>query len=431
LISPAASAGITSRQNSLALNAFFQKEGLPTIAGSWRRTRQELAGAMAGSSTITRTVNATYGAGPVALHAGIGDRVLGRRSDGHRPTDDFANFGAASQLRLGRVPVAAQYDFTQSRGNPSPVRSYVVRTHAAQATASYAVGRRTSASASYAFRLADAVAAGLPRDQENSGSLALSHALNRVLGISGAGGFRTVSLAGTQRTERYAAATASAQGQARPGWLMNASLSHDTSWLPGDRARSTEAFNSGTTMRLTSRISMRADAGLSVADRALVPTDSRHDVAMRGGAGFSATPLRTLYVDGSINRNRSGVGLTGRGDLSTSYAGNVRLMPTPRFNVSAGRSVLTNAGSRGSTTQATCSWSPTALLQASGSYSRASQLQYLPGAAPAPVQEAYSATVTTSPVGRVNMSFQYQEVNPHQSSHVRQYSVLVARRFGR
>jgi len=422
--------GITSRQKSLALNAFFQKDGLPSIAGSWRRTTQDLAGSATGASVITRTLNANYGAGPVALRAGVGDRILARRSDGHRPTDNLASIGASSQFRLGRMPVTAQYDFTQNRANPSVTKSYVARTHAAQASASYEFTPRTTAALAYSYRLADQVATGLPRDRDQSGSATLSHAFNRALGLSGSGGLRSVTLAGNTQTERYAAATASAQGQARPGWLISSSLSHDTSWLPGDRGHSTESFNSGTTMRLNTRISARADAGLSVMDRAVATAGSRKDVALRGGAGLAATPLRTLYVDASVNRNRSGAGVFARGDLSTAWSTTVRLMPTSRFNLSGGHSVLQSSGSRGTTSQASFTWSPTALLHASGSYNRTRQNLLLTGTS-SPLQESYSGTVTTSPGGRLNIAFQYQEVNPRQASRVRQYNVLVAREFGR
>ena len=423
--------GAISRHQTLSLTGYAQKEGLPTLSASWIRSHDDPHGHVGvGSSRISRDLAATYGIGAVSLHAGVGDRLLYRDGERNRPTDDHANIGGSTHFMLGRVPASAAYDFSQSHSSPGTALASVSRSHSAQASGSYAFSPRTNASFSYAFQRSENVGLGSSRTDLHNGSLSLAHNLSHVVALSASGGFRRAHFGEESKTERFLSASGTAQGQARPGWLMSASLSHSQNWFPGQLNRPAESATAGTTMRLSRRLSARADASLSSVAQALSATLSRRVFEAHGGLGLSATPLRTLAVNLSAQRNRSGGNILRRGQASTTYGGDVRLTPTARLSLSASRFVVRFADGRNTSLQTAMSWTPVAILSVSGGYNRAEQA--VPGVASAmPRQESYNASAVVALGWRLTSTIRYAESNPRRSNQVRQFGFTVSRPFGR
>jgi hypothetical protein len=428
------SRGFVLRQRDLTLTGNAQRPGLPTIAGTWVRTRLDPNAFTPGSATIARSLSSQYTVPHATFRAGYGDRLLEQNpGTGSRLTENHLSLGSTSQFQVGRAPIAFQYDYSQARVDASLDRSQRSRAHLASVGTNFALDRKTSTTLSYNYRRTLVVGAPRSVSQEHNGGLSVSHVFNPVVQISGGAGVRSAILSGRTETERFVSATASAQGEARPGWRMSAAATHSVNWLPGDPARPADNFLSSTTMRLTKGLDLRGDFSVTTARLIVVPPDTTtftRQTAVQTSAGISARPLRSVYLDASVNHSRAGTALFGGGVTANSYSVGLRLTPYTALQMS-GRWGLTEAsGSRGSTAQASLQWALASSFQISAGYNHARQEVSLPAPGFVSRQEGLNGTVAVRLAQDLNASAQYNESNRGQPNRVRQLTVNVVRNFG-
>ncbi|HEY3215292.1 MAG TPA: hypothetical protein VGK93_02240 [Candidatus Eisenbacteria bacterium] len=423
---------LTTRQQSLSLTGYAQKPGLPNLAGSWIRNHVDPTQQSLESATITRGLSSVYTLPNLGLRAAYGDRFSELPVDPRpRMVENHLNLGATTQFQVGRAPVGLRYDFGQTRANPTSIREQRSRVHTAGANSSYPFSPRTSSTLSYTYRRTDNSSGGALLEDHN-GALSLGHTLSRAVQVSAGGGVRSVTFAGRDQTESFVAGSASAQGEARAGWRMAAAASRSYNWLPGISARPVDSFQSSTTMRLARGLDARGDLTLSAA-RAPDGADTTNAVrrrALQAGAGVTANPLRTVYLDAAIHRSRAGEFFLRGGVAATSYTANLRLTPSPRLSLSGAWGLNRGSGSTGTTAQASAQWVLGSSFQASGAYTRARQEMSGPGASP-PVQESYSGSVAMALGWDLRAAVRYSESNPGQASEVRLLSASMSRNFGR
>jgi hypothetical protein len=429
------SRGLTTRQQNLSLTGYAQKPGLPSLSGSWIRNHLDPNSQSSGSATVARSVSGNYVLPGVAFRAGYRDRLL-EAKDGRdsRIAETHFSLGSSAQFRVGRGPVSLTYDFGQSRANPSGLLSRLSRSHTAGGTSSLQLAPRTFSSLAYTYLRTEGVGAGGTITEVHNGALTVSHSLPPAVDVSAGAGVRSAAIGGRSRTERFLTASASAQGQARPGWRMTAAANRSLNWLPGTRAWTADNFQSGTLMRLARGLDARADLSISAARRPVAPSDSAgppRDVTVQTGAGVTAVPLRTVFLDASVHRSRAGASLSGGGATSSSYATNLRLTPSARLQLGGNWGHTRGSSSRSTTWQASFQFSPASSMQASGSYNRSRQELSGPTPLPATLQEGYSGSLAMALGRDLNGSFGYTESNPGQATHVRQVSVSLTQRFGR
>ncbi len=427
--------GLTSRQQSLTLNGYAQKQGLPSLTGSWVRSHLDPNAQARGTATISRNLGAIYNVRSLGLRAGYGDRILD--PDGSlsaRLVEKHLNLGSVSQFRLGRAPVSFQYDFTQGWADPSGTRAQRSRAHTTGATSSYQFTSKTSSSLGYTYRRSGVVGVPGSLAEDHNGALSVSHTLTPAFSASSGAGVRSAAFGGRTLTERFVTAGVSAHGQARPGWSVGAAAGRTYNWLPGSSARTSDNFGSNTTMRLARGLNVRADFSLSASERATGSPNSigpGREVGLQFGAGITAQPLRTIHIDANAHRSRAGAATLRGSPTSTAYSASLRLTPSARLQMGGGWSLTRGFGSRGSTAQTTLLWSPGARLQLSGSYNRARQNVTGPIAPVATLQESFSGSVATALRRDLNASFRYSESGRGQPTHVRQVGVTLVQRFGR
>jgi hypothetical protein len=424
----------TTRQQSLSLTGYAQKPGLPSLSGSWIRSHLDSREQFPGSATITRNVSSIYSLPRLGLHASYGDRFLETAADPRpRITENHLNLGATTQYQIGKAPVSLRYDFGQSRSNPNGNRDQQSRVHTASANSSYQFTARTSSSLSYTYNRTVS-SLGSPSLEDHNGALSLGHLLSKAVQLSAGGGVRTVTFAGSSQTESFLAASASAQGEARPGWRLSGVASHSLNWLPGIPARPVETLQGNTTMRLIRGLNARGDFAITAARTVVEESDTTSGArarALQAGAGITAVPLRTVYLDASIHRSRAGESFLSGGNSSTSYTTSMRLTPSPRLNLSGAWALNQSSGSKGTTAQVSIQMALSSTFQASGAYSRARQelASFVPTSIP--IQESYSGSLAMALGWDLRATVRYSDSNPGQTSEVRLVSASMSRNFGR
>lgn len=427
--------GLTQRQQSLTLNGYVQKPGLPSLTGSWVRSHVDSSTQARGTATVTRNLGAIYNTRGLGLRAGYGDRRLDPDDvPSSRLIERHLTLGSISQFQLGRAPVSVQYDFTQGWADPSGTRAQRSRSHTAGGSSSYAFGARTSSSLSYTYRRAGVLDAPGTTTEDHNGALSLSHILTPAFALSSGVGVRSATFGGRTLTERFATAGASARGDARPGWSVGAAAGRTYNWLPGSSVRTSDNFGSNTSMRLARGLDARADFSISASDRVQGTADSlgtAREVGLQFGAGMTAQPLRTVHLDANAHRSRAGRSTLRGSPTSTSYSAAIRLTPSPRLQMGGGWGLIRGLGSRGSTGHATLLWAPGARFQMSGTYSRARQRTPAGDTLVTTLQESVTGSVTTALRRDLNASFRYSESGRGLPTHTRQIGVALVQRFGR
>jgi hypothetical protein len=186
-------------------------------------------------------------------------------------------------------------------------------------------------------------------------------------------------------------------------------------------------------MRLARGLQVRGDLALSTGRRPVATADSvgPRDVSLQTGAGLTANPLRTVYLDASAFRSRTGPSLLSGGTATNTYTSRLRLTPSARLQMSGSWSLSYGPGNRGTTLQTSSQLSLGSWLQASGTYSQSRQ--HVPaeaGLSPALQQSASGALVMALGRNRSG-ALRYSESNWGQPTHVRQLNVTVVQSFGR
>ena len=423
----------TTRQQTFSLAGNLQAPRMPRLAGTWIRSHLDASAQSPSSATVTRTLSANYGPAKFAARAAYGDRLQEARAGlERRVTENHLNLGTSSQFQLGRAGVSLQYDFSQSRSFPSGVPSRLARSHAASATSSLRFSSRTSSSLVYSYRHTESRGGGSGIDEHN-GAVTLSQQLTEAVQASGSAGVRSANFAGRTETERFVAAGASAQGKLREGWQCSASLGHSMNWLPHTSVRVSDSFQSNTSMRVIRGLVARGDLTLSTGRRPVVAADSvgPRDVSLQTGAGLTANPLRTVYLDASAFRNRTGPSLRGGGSPTTSYTSRLRLTPSSRLQMTGTWSLTYGRGNRGTTFQASTQWSLGSWVQASGSYSQSRE--HVPSlVGPSSTrQESFSGALVMALGKDRSGALRYSESNWGHPAHVRQLNASIVQSFGR
>ena len=432
------SRNITTGQQELNLTGYFQRGGLPRLSASWNRRNQDASGQFPGSAAVRRSLMANYELGRLNLHAGYGDLAREDRiAGGRRGSEDDFNAGSSVRLENRKANAVLQYDYNQSRRRVDGARDATSRVHAASANGGLELSARTSASLSYSFRNVGTTQFSTSSQVEHDGALSLVHRPWRAVQLSTGGGVRSVSIADREETESFVMTSASAEGNARPGWKLGAGASQSWNWLPGDRARPVQSVRSNTRMRLTKGLEAIGEASLSRTDRPAVSTDaitSATQVTFQTAAGLRAAPLRSVTLNANLRRYLTGATLRGNGPASTTYTTSLdwRASEQLQLNGNWGHSggFVRNAPDR-STLQAGVQWSPSRSFQASGTYSRANQQLRVPGTSLTAARQAYEAWVAVALNRDLHTTIRYTEADPGLPTRASQVSATLSQSLWR
>jgi hypothetical protein len=359
----------------------------------------------------------------------IGGGVKGR--------DDNYNVGSALRFDGRRSNGTVQYDFNQAERRFGGASNVLTRMHQASVNAGQQFSARTAASLAYSYRLVGSGTPGLPAQSEHDGVLNVIHHPARFLQISEGGGVQSVNVGSQKETESYVDASVSADGEARPGWRLGSAVSHSWNWLPGDRPRPIDSFRSNTRMRLTKGLEAFGDLTISRTNRAVAQTDtvtSTTQVIVQSGAGLRAVPLRTLTLDASMRRYKTGATLRRDGQVTNSYVASLNWKRSEKLAVSG---TWTRAGGfyqntpDRTTLQGSLQWTPSRSVQASGSYTRSNQLVRDASTALAANREAYGGWLAIALNRDLRATIRYTAADPGLPTRVRQVNVTVTQSFWR
>lgn len=432
------SRGFKTDQQQLTLTGYFQKTGLPRLTGSWDRNHQDPSGRFPGSIAVRRNLAATYDLGRLNLHAGYNDQT--RRDEvggGARGRDDNYNLGSAFRFDARKSSGTVQYDFNQAERRFGGASNTLTRMHQASVNAGQQFSTRTAASLAYSYRRVGSETPGLPSQSEHDGMLNVIHHAARFLQLSGGGGVQSVNVGSQKETESYVNASVTADGEARPGWRLGSAVSHSWNWLPGDRPRPIDSFRSNTRMRLTKGLEAFGDLTVSRTNRAVAQPDtvtSTTQVIVQSGAGLRAVPLRTLTLDASMRRYRTGSTLRSDRQSTSSYDASLHWKRSEKLTVSGtwtrAGGFYQNAPDR-TTLQGSVQWAPTRSVQASGSYTRSNLLVHDASTALTANREAYGGWLAIALNRDLRATIRYTAADPGLPTRTRQVNVTVTQSFWR
>jgi hypothetical protein len=432
------SRSFTTRQQELNLTGYFQRAGLPQLAASWNRRNQDASGPFPGTLAVRRTLTTNYELGRLNLHAGYGDlahedRTVGGRRGGE---DDF-NAGSSLRLENRRANAVLQYDYNQSRRWADGARDVTSRVHGASANGGLELSARTSANLSYSLRNVGTTQFSTTSQVEHDGALSLVHRPMRGVQLSTGAGVRSATIGDQVETESFVMTSASAEGDARPGWKLGTAASQSWNWLPGDRVRPIQSLRSNTRMRLTKGLEAFGEASLSRTERPAASADTisaATQVTLQTAAGLRAVPLRSVTLNANLRRYRTGATLLGGGPASVTYSTSLDWRATEKLqlNGSWGRAggFVRNTPDR-STLQASVQWTPSRSVQASGTYTRANQQLRDPGTSLMAVREAYGAWLAVALTHDLRTTIRYTEADPGLPSRARQVSATLSQSLWR
>jgi hypothetical protein len=424
---------LTSRQKDLSFTAYAQQDKLPRLSASWIRSRLDPVSGAPATGTVTRSIATQYALPFVMLRAGYGDRLLeeAARSDS-RIVENHASLGGTSAFQMGRAPISLQYDFSRARAYALSDRSQLSHAHVGSATTSFPITARAGASLQYSYRRTQILSRASSTQQDHNGGASVSYAFHPSFQLSSGAGVRTAFLPGGRSlTERFVAATALAQGQARAGLRLSASATHSVNWLPDGDARPADQIQTSTSMRLTRGLDLRGDFSIATSRPIAGSSDtiaSPRQVAVQSGVGLSAAPLRTVFLDANVSKTRAGRSITSGGIDATSWSSGLRLTPAPTMQLLGRWGLTESAGSRSVTGQASFQWSVGSSFQLSGGYHRARRESFF--LAPSALQESLTGSMGFRLARELNAAVRYTESNRGQPNRVRQLTVDLVRRFG-
>jgi hypothetical protein len=429
---------LTTKQQELMLSGYFQKARLPRVVGSWIRRHVDPQLNFPGSASVTRNVSANYDLGRLNFHAGWGDQASeATQGLSSESLTDHYSVGSSALFAWRRANGSVQYDYLQSRRKNGGAISDVSRLHMAGLNATYQVSPRTSSSLAYNFRHTGSPRPGTRPFTENDGSLGIAHQLTKALQLSGSGGVRTAAVGERKETESFVVGSVSADAAARPGWRVGAGASHSVNWLPSDRGRPVESFHSNTSMQLAKGLDVSGDLSISSSNRPVSvtdPTAATTQATLATGAGVRATPLRAITLNASTRHYRTSSSVWRGGPSINTNSVDAFLRPSDLLQVSGGWAQSSTPGTGDpprTTERANLQWNPTSLIEASGTYTRASQGVRDPNTTLAGSRESYGARVLVALTRDLRTMIQYSEADPGRPSHARQVDVTVTQSFGR
>jgi hypothetical protein len=432
------SRNVTTRQQELNLTGYFQRAGLPQLSASWNRRNQDASGPFPGTVAVRRSLMANYELGRLNLHAGYGDLAHENRvAGGRHGSENNLNAGSSVRLENRRANAVLQYDYNQSLRRVDGARDVTSRVHAASANGGLVFSPRTSANLSYSFRNVGTTQFATSSQVEHDGTLSLIHRPFRAVQLSSGAGVRSVSLLDREETESFVTASASAEGNARPGWKLGAGATQSWNWLPGDRARPIQSLRSNTRMRIAKGLETFGEASLSRADRPAAGTDATMpptQVTFQTATGLRAVPLRSVTLNANLRRYRTGATLLGGGPASITYTTSLdwRASEKLQLNGSWGHAggFVRNAPDR-STFQAGVQWTPSRTVQASGTYTRANQQMRDPGTSLTTGREAYGSWLAVALTRDLHATIRYTEADPGLPTRARQVSATLSQSLWR
>ncbi len=155
------------------------------------------------------------------------------------------------------------------------------------------------------------------------------------------------------------------------------------------------------------------------------------ELTLQTSAGVVTNPLRTVFLDATVQRYRTGASLVRGGSLTTSYVTNLRLRPSTRTQWFGSWGRVDAFGSRTTTVLGSVQWTPSASLQASASYSRSRPQRVDPAAPPLAGQESLSGSLVLALTRDLRGTLRYSLANPGQANRVRQLNAILTQNFGR
>jgi hypothetical protein len=429
---------VTTSQQELNLTGYFQQARLPRLSAAWNRRNQDASGRIPGTVAVRRSLMANYDLGRLNLHAGYADLANENRvTGGQHRNENNLNAGTSARFDGRRANTVLQYDYNQSHRRVDGARDATSRIHSASANGGVEFSARTSANLSYSFRNVATTQFSTISQVDHDGTLSLIHRPFRTVQLSGGGGVRSVSVGGLQETESFVMTSASAEGNARPGWKLGAGASQSWNWLPGDRARPVQSIRSNTRMRFATGLEAVGEASLSRTDRPVARTDtisSASQVTVQAAAGLRAVPLRSITLNANLRRYRTGATLRGGGPASVTYTTSLdwRASDKLQLNGSWGRAggFIRNAPDR-STLQASVQWTPSRSFQTSGTYTRANQQLRDPGTSLTAGREAYGVWLAAALTRDLHATIRYTEADPGLPTRARQVSATLSQSLWR
>lgn len=427
------SPSVRTRTQEALLSGYLSAPNLPRLDGSWIRRHRSRDGQTPEDLGYTRSLQTTWDRGPLNVRGGYSDLIhepsgFGTRSTAQRSVTSGAALRAAPRPALS---VGMDADFSHTRIEDSRGAGNRTQTLSGALTAGLRQSRRADWAMNYSVRRLEIAGPGASRLDDHDAALLLDLHPAPALRATLAGGARTARTASVNGLTRYASATAAFDGVVRPNWRGIASVSHVTSWNPGQAVFGVESFRGGSSFHLRQGFDATTDFQVT----------SNGDSAARGarlvmqaGSGLTATPWRGLTVVLAERRYRSGPNLFDAQSISHSAGLDLRWKPARTLDVTASLSragALPRDDPRVSTAQGTARWSHGPRLQLSGSWTRSDQVRAQSSAAQLPGREVMGGRLLLGLGRDLVFNAGMNVVDPRQATRARQLDATLTRSFGR
>ena len=424
---------VISRNQETLLSGYLSAPKLPRLDLSWLRRHRNRDEVTREETGISRNARASWETGPLNLRAGYADLLQqAGGAMGTRTRQRGLDAGAGFRLTPAEgLSLSLDYDFADTRRGTGGGRTDRTRTHGAVLTGGLRQSSRSDWSLNYSYRRTAFAFPSETRLDDHDGGLVYTYRPTRALRFSSAGGLRTARTSTATELVRYLSATASADGQFRPGWQGVATAAHITNWQPGRGRYSVESARTGSRFKI--RQGLDANADLQVT--------STGDTAARGarvvaqaGAGVAALPLRSLALSFSERRYRSGPGLDRVTANSRATTWDVRWRPVrgleADLNVSR-TGALPRNDPRVTTTQWTLRWEPSRQLQLAGNLSRSGQSRQSGFADQLRGREVAGGRLLAGLWRSLTLNAGVNVAEPGRAGESRQYDAALTKTFGR
>ncbi len=421
----------TFRTEESLVSGYLSAPRLPRVDVSWRRRHRGSDIQGPAQSGVSRNATASWAVGPLSLRGGYND--LGSGGAGFAPAtvvQRSGSGGAGLQFapRSG-MSLALSYDYVQTRHGLQAVRSDLSRSHTANLNGSYVMSRVATLSLNYAYRR------DLLRSSINS--QASNHEGALLLSLQGRNGWRLISGGGVRTSQlelqsdvfRYATAVLSWDGRVRPHWQGTTSVAHVTNWNPGHGSFSVDTWHTGSRMNVRRGVDLLGDWSLAQSGDSAA-RDLRW--TSQTSVGLQATPVRSFTAGLGLRQYHAGPELFRSAAASHATTVDLHWRPWPAFEAEANISrtgLLPANDPRLSTTAVNVRWSPTAVVQITGIYTRSTQSQL--GAQQLIGREVYGGRVLAVLGRSWNFNAGIFSADPNTRTGSRQVDAALTRSFGR
>lgn len=424
---------MTSRLQESYLTGYASLPTGTRLNATWTRRHRDPDASTPENTGVNRSLRGSQTVGPVRLRGGYSD-LLNDRS-GTDPSASRRSWdGGAAVSGAPWAGARLDFDYGFTRVERLALGEFLDRTtaHTASLGGVYRQSQHLDWAARYTFRIAEPSVARDAQERLHDGSAQVQYRPNRLLGVTGAGGVRTVRSRRHDDLLRFLSAGTSLGGELLPGLHTQMNVSETVNWEDGGERFSNETASGNFTWRLRSTIEVRGDATASaLGDTAL----GNARVSSQTGIGFHLQPFQSVLLSYSTRNARTGPGLLDAVSNARSHVFGLRWTPLEAIELTGGHTVSGTAPDnepRLSTTTWTLRTKPVQGMEAWGTLSRSN---YTSGGGPLAEaltgSEILTARLVWSLSRDVTLIGGTSIANRGLSTEGRQYDVSITKQFGR